>query len=149
MRNLRRTTVAFALLAAGGAQAQDTAEGGADTLELSTLTVEADGVTELFGQTFAESAGSVMKTDTPIFDTPRSVSVVTQQQMQDRGARTVVQALQYTPGVLAGAYGLDNRGIGRWCVALIRPRISTECRRSSAITTTPSPKPSCSTASRC
>lgn len=110
MRNLRRTTVAFALLAAGGAQAQDTVEGGADTLELSTLTVEADGASELFGQTFAESAGSVMKTDTPIVDTPRSVSVVTQQQMQDRGARTVTQALQYTPGVLAGGYGLDNRG---------------------------------------
>ena len=40
-----------------------------------------------------------MKTDVPILETPRSVSVVTQQQMQARGARNVTQALQYTPGV--------------------------------------------------
>ena len=51
-----------------------------------------------------------MKTDTPILETPRSVSVVTQQQMQDRGVRSLAQALQYTPGVIGGSGGNDNRG---------------------------------------
>ena len=81
-----------------------------DTTVLPTLTVETDADAGPYGEIFAQSAGSVMKTDTPILDTPRSVNVVTQRQMQDRGARTVTQALQYTPGVVAGTYGLDNRG---------------------------------------
>ncbi len=45
-----------------------------------------------------------MKTDMPILETPRSVDVVTQQQMQERGARSLTQALQYTPGVFAGLW---------------------------------------------
>ena len=51
-----------------------------------------------------------MKTDVPILETPRSVDVVTQQQIQERGARSLTQALQYTPGVFAGYGGNDNRG---------------------------------------
>lgn len=81
-------------------------------LTLSTIEVEGDGTgnTGFFGETFAQSAAPVLKTDTPLLETPRSVSVVTQQQLQERGARTVTQALQYTPGVFAGNYGVDNRG---------------------------------------
>lgn len=95
-------TAAACALAAGAAAAQETV--------LLTLNVEASANTGFFGETFAQSAGSVMKTDTPILDTPRSVSVVTQQQIQDRGARSLTQALQYSPGVTAGNYGMDNRG---------------------------------------
>ncbi|HWB50379.1 MAG TPA: TonB-dependent siderophore receptor [Stellaceae bacterium] len=39
------------------------------------------------------------KTDTPILETPQSISVVTRQQMDDQGAQTVDQALRYTSGV--------------------------------------------------
>ena len=95
-------TAAACALATGAAMAQET--------QLPTLSVEASANEGFFGETFAQSAGSVMKTDTPILDTPRSVSVVTQQQIQDRGARSLTQALQYSPGVTAGAYGMDNRG---------------------------------------
>lgn len=76
---------------------------------LPTLTVEATGE-GFYGPEFAATAEGVMKTDTPIVETPRSVSVVTQQQMQDRGARSLTEALQYTPGVFAGNGGNDNRG---------------------------------------
>ena len=96
------TTAAACALAAGAATAQETV--------LPTLSIEASANEGFFGETFAQSAGSVMKTDTPIIETPRSVSVVTQQQIQDRGARNLAQALQYTPGVTADNYGMDNRG---------------------------------------
>jgi iron complex outermembrane receptor protein len=95
-------TAAACALAAGTAMAQET--------QLPTLSVEASANAGFFGETFAQSAGSVMKTDTPILDTPRSVSVVTQQQIQDRGARNTTQALQYMPGVVAGFGGNENRG---------------------------------------
>jgi iron complex outermembrane recepter protein len=50
------------------------------------------------------------KTDTPIIETPQSITVVTQQQIREQGALTLQDALNYTTGVTAGAYGLDNRG---------------------------------------
>lgn len=43
------------------------------------------------------SAGS--KTDTPIIETPYSVSVVTREQIQAQQPKTVAQALRYTPGI--------------------------------------------------
>lgn len=41
------------------------------------------------------------KTDTPLIESPQSVSVVTRDQMDDQGSQTVAQTLRYTPGVLA------------------------------------------------
>lgn len=43
------------------------------------------------------TAGS--KTDTPIIETPQSVSVVTSDELRSRQAETLSQALNYTPGV--------------------------------------------------
>ncbi|WP_203330548.1 TonB-dependent siderophore receptor [Rhodovastum atsumiense] len=40
------------------------------------------------------------KTDTPLIEAPQSVGVVTRDQIDDQGARTVAQALRYTAGVL-------------------------------------------------
>ncbi len=40
------------------------------------------------------------KTDTPLIEAPQSVGVVTRDQMDDQGARTVSEALRYTAGVL-------------------------------------------------
>ena len=50
------------------------------------------------------------KTDTPILETPQSISVVTNQQMTEQGAKTMQEAVRYSVGVTAEAYGLDNRG---------------------------------------
>lgn len=49
------------------------------------------------------------KTDTPILETPQSISVITSDQMQTRGVRTVNEALQYTPGVYTQIGGFDPR----------------------------------------
>ncbi|GMO72048.1 hypothetical protein BwSH20_55340 [Bradyrhizobium ottawaense] len=49
------------------------------------------------------------KTNTPLIETPQSVSVVTQDQIRDTGARTVGEALAYTAGVQTQPYGFDPR----------------------------------------
>jgi len=58
----------------------------------------------------AERTGTGIKTDTPLNEIPQSITVVTEQQIQDQGATSVQQALNYVPGVIAGPYGLDSRG---------------------------------------
>ncbi|KQP92374.1 TonB-dependent receptor [Methylobacterium sp. Leaf113] len=41
------------------------------------------------------------KTDTPLLDTPQSVTVVTQQQIRDQGIQSIADAIRYVPGVVA------------------------------------------------
>ncbi|MFG1359271.1 TonB-dependent siderophore receptor [Xanthobacter pseudotagetidis] len=76
---------------------------------LPTLTVENDeqsawGPVDGY---IAETSAVGTKTDTPILATPRAISVVTREEMEDRGARTVVDAVGYTAGVVSGTYGYD------------------------------------------
>lgn len=49
------------------------------------------------------------KTDTPLKEVPQSISVVGAEQIRDQGAQTAQDALRYTAGVTADAYGLDSR----------------------------------------
>lgn len=51
---------------------------------------------------------SATKTSTPLEETPITVSVVTQQQMQDQAVKSVAQALRYSPGVAAEYRGTSN-----------------------------------------
>ncbi|WP_017671920.1 TonB-dependent siderophore receptor [Blastomonas sp. AAP53] len=50
------------------------------------------------------------KSDAPIVETPRSISVVTAREFQDRGALTLSNTLNYTAGVTSNAFGLSTRG---------------------------------------
>ncbi|NWD72345.1 TonB-dependent siderophore receptor [Pseudomonas gingeri] len=77
--------------------------------------------TNITGQGTAESAWGPVegytatrtaagtKTDTPIVEAPRSISVITRAQMEDRGVQNLDDALRYTPGVIASSYGTDSR----------------------------------------
>jgi iron complex outermembrane receptor protein len=58
----------------------------------------------------ANQSGTGTKTDTPLRETPQSITVVTADRVTDQGALTVQEALRYVPGVFADAYGLDSRG---------------------------------------
>ena len=49
------------------------------------------------------------KTDTPIAELPRSVSVITRKQMEDRSVLNLNDALRYTAGVQSSGYGSDSR----------------------------------------
>ncbi|WP_321880858.1 TonB-dependent siderophore receptor [Paraburkholderia bannensis] len=54
------------------------------------------------------SAVTATKTDTPLIETPQSVSVVTRDQMTDQGAQTVAEALRYTASVLPELRGASS-----------------------------------------
>ncbi|MDR7025244.1 TonB-dependent siderophore receptor [Pseudomonas peli] len=49
------------------------------------------------------------KTDTPLLEAPRSISVATREQMQDRKVQNLDDAVRYMPGVIASSYGSDSR----------------------------------------
>ena len=57
----------------------------------------------------ARRSASGSKTDTPIVETPQSISVVTKQQLEDQKPRSIPEALNYSPGVFTGLVGASNR----------------------------------------
>lgn len=73
-----------------------------DSLELSATTVigaNEEHPNEYVAGYVAKRNMSATKTDTPITETPQSVSVVTNDEIRDRQAETLSQALSYTPGL--------------------------------------------------
>ncbi|MBB4000295.1 TonB-dependent siderophore receptor [Aureimonas pseudogalii] len=63
----------------------------------------ADGVTAdgRSGRILAKRSVSTTRTDTPVIETPQSVSTVTRKQLDDQNPQTVGNALRYTAGVLS------------------------------------------------
>ncbi|TDV59529.1 TonB-dependent siderophore receptor [Pseudomonas sp. LP_7_YM] len=49
------------------------------------------------------------KTDTALAEAPRSISVATRQQMQDRGVQNLDDAVKYMPGIVSSSFGSDTR----------------------------------------
>ena len=60
----------------------------------------------------AKNAATATKTDTPLLETPQSVTVITRDQITDQGATGLQDALNYAAGVRSDAYGLDSRSDG-------------------------------------
>ncbi|GLK76667.1 ligand-gated channel protein [Methylopila jiangsuensis] len=84
-----------------------------DSLELDEINVEGAAVDEtatgpLRGYVARRSA-SATKTDTPILDTPASVSVVGEKEMERRGVKSLDSAVGYISGVNTNLYGADKR----------------------------------------
>ncbi|MFG1391584.1 TonB-dependent siderophore receptor [Xanthobacter agilis] len=95
-------TVTIARASAGGA----TGVSADGTIQLDTLNVETNDLT---GPFVAVDTSTGMKMDVPLREVPQSVSVVTRQQMQDRGVQTLSDAIDYSAGVSASPYGEDAR----------------------------------------
>ncbi|MFC0205825.1 TonB-dependent siderophore receptor [Novosphingobium soli] len=55
------------------------------------------------------SATSSTKTNTPIIESPQSISIVSRAEMDLRASPTIADALSYTAGVQAEAFGIDSR----------------------------------------
>ncbi len=86
-------------------------EGGAVVLD--TLTVEDyRNITSLQATKgyVSHYSTAATKTDTPIIETPQSVSTVGREEMNDRNTKTVAEAMRYTAGVAVDSYGVDPRG---------------------------------------
>lgn len=59
------------------------------------------------GGLIARRSSTVTKTDTPLIETPQTISVVSREQVELQDAQSVTRALEYTPGTLA-AFGGTN-----------------------------------------
>ena len=85
----------------------------APTTTLAPVTVTGKGERETATSPVAgyraKNAATASKTDTPLRETPQSVSVITRDQIVDQGATTLQDALNYAAGVRSDAYGLDSR----------------------------------------
>ncbi len=85
----------------------------APTTTLAPVTVTGKGERETATSPVAgyraTNAATASKTDTPLRETPQSVSVITRDQIVDQGATTLQDALNYAAGVRSDAYGLDSR----------------------------------------
>ncbi|WP_460151805.1 TonB-dependent siderophore receptor [Pseudomonas sp. S2_B07] len=57
----------------------------------------------------AKRTAAGTKTDTALVEAPRSISVVTREQMDDRNVQNLDDAVRYMPGTTASSYGSDTR----------------------------------------
>lgn len=57
----------------------------------------------------AKRTAAGTKTDTALVEAPRSISVVTREQMDDRNVHTLDDAVRYLPGITASSFGSDTR----------------------------------------
>lgn len=83
-----------------------------DSSNLPAVTVTADTEASAKGHVngyVAKRSATGTKTDTPILETPQSISVVTADRVAAIGATTVKDALGYTPGVTTTVFGADSR----------------------------------------
>ncbi len=102
------TTALPALLGCGHALAQDAAT------TLDPINVQ-DRVESAFGPVkgyVASKGSSGTKTDTPLIETPQSISVITKDQIEAQAIDNLGGVLRYTPGATGDLYGTDNRGLG-------------------------------------
>lgn len=118
LHGLRKRTWATALavaIAASSSYAGDaTSQTGGDAVPMETktspsthaktlskVTVTAQGATGYV----ASDGSAATKTDTPITETPQSISIVTRQQIDDQQPQSLNEALRYSPGVVPETEG--------------------------------------------
>ena len=87
------------------AQAENNAE---TAVELNTVNVEGSGETGT-APVSRKISTSGTKTTTPLNKTPQSVSVVTSDDIKEKGADSVSTALNYSSGVISNYRGSSNR----------------------------------------
>lgn len=83
--------------------------GGATQLAPIVLQGGAQTIGEDNDTIVPERTVSATKTDTPLVETPRSVSVVTRAEMEQRAVTDMIQATRYSSGVATGGFGYDPR----------------------------------------
>ncbi|PWW38554.1 iron complex outermembrane receptor protein [Idiomarina loihiensis] len=93
----------MAALASTSSYAQEEKQEKTQEEMMETINVSSRGLIS-----YVSATGS--KSDTPIIETPLSVSVLTEARIQDLGAVTVQDAIGYVAGLYNGPYGVDTRG---------------------------------------
>lgn len=88
-----------------------TASADANATALEPIVIQgaaSDSKTDRTSVTAKNSAGAT-KISTPLLETPRSISVTTEKEIEQRGAQTVIEAVRYSAGVTTGTSGFDPR----------------------------------------
>jgi iron complex outermembrane receptor protein len=85
-------------------------------ISLDTIDVQGERANGPVNGYVARRSASATKTDTPLIETPQSVTVVTRDQMDDQGVQSVSQALRYSASVL----GETRLSTGRYDSVFIR-----------------------------
>ncbi|MBA2409309.1 MAG: TonB-dependent receptor plug domain-containing protein [Gammaproteobacteria bacterium] len=105
------------------ADAQSTGEPGANedeqssratrTQDLRLRPIRIEGAAEsAFGPDFGYAVGrstSGTKTDTPLLETPQSISVITRDRIEAQNADDLGEVLRYTPGIQGEPFGFETR----------------------------------------
>jgi len=105
---------------------------GPGVIQLDPLNVEGrvQGAETAFGSVpgyVATRSASATKTDTPLIETPRAVTVIGREQIETQKAENLQQALRYAPGVFAESSGVqpfsDNFYIRGFAQSTANPNI--------------------------
>ncbi|CAM3480772.1 TonB-dependent siderophore receptor [Bordetella flabilis] len=109
--------VMWAGLAAGAAGYPETGRAEDAAVQLPTVAVTAEGesATGPVDGYVARRSVTATKTATALEDTPQSISVITRQQMEDRGVQNLSEAFAYSAGVIG-----DNVAEARYDKPVIR-----------------------------
>jgi iron complex outermembrane receptor protein len=97
-----------------GARAQEAEQQGSDTT-LAPIVLQGSGSRTMLDTSndstsvVATQTTGVGKLPTDILVAPASVSVITSKEIEERGANTIEQVMQYTAGVNTDYYGSDDR----------------------------------------
>ncbi|TWB46758.1 iron complex outermembrane receptor protein [Rhizobium sp. ERR 922] len=106
------TALATVVALSGNAFAQEAAananDGGATQLAPIVVSGQSGDASDNTTVAAKKSRGAT-KINTPLVETPRSVSVITKKEMEERGAQDIVEAVRYSAGVQTGSYGFDPR----------------------------------------
>ena len=112
MPQFRRTAVSIAVLALTGAQPAYPQSPAGEQVLPEVKVKAAQPAETPYGPDEgyrAKRSATGTKTDTPLSETPQSVTVVTRSRIEDQGATSLQDALNYAAGVRSDAYGLDSR----------------------------------------
>lgn len=82
---------------------------GEDALAPISVVATGEGAYSPVDGYVATRSATATKTDTPLIETPRSVSVITRDRMDAQGADLPEEALRYSAGVQTEQFGFDSR----------------------------------------
>lgn len=99
------TATAWPAIAAAQVSPQSAAQ--RDTEEAADAGVQRDDI--VVTATGLSTARSSTKTDTPIIESPQTISVISRDEIDLRASPTIADALSYTAGVQPEAFGIDSR----------------------------------------
>lgn len=77
---------------------------------LDVVSLSADVTVRAGESTVVRTSRTATRTETPLLETPQSVTIITAAQIAEQASPNLQEALRYTAGVRNELYGIDNRG---------------------------------------